>query len=234
MALPSLQTTDSDAMSAQKVEREESLSGPSSSRPTICGAFVKNKPPPLCVDVGVGKPARPKTLGSAISSICLETTCDDTRFNVPWKTSKPFPFPLTSTTRDWPGQIPATVAASTASVIIPALRILHCVYLSNASSIHMFSVPRQPGATQYDHPTTKMPIPPSESSREYVAKCWARKSDGYQEIVGDLSHIARCRSALGAGSGKIGGCDVMTSSTLLKNPKVNPRPGSSPACFNMT
>ncbi|KAI8491074.1 hypothetical protein Bbelb_311150 [Branchiostoma belcheri] len=30
-----------------------------------------------------------------------------------------------------------------------------------------------------------------------------------KEIVGDLSHIARCRSALGAGSVEIGGCDVM-------------------------
>ncbi|KAI8515951.1 hypothetical protein Bbelb_067640 [Branchiostoma belcheri] len=31
-----------------------------------------------------------------------------------------------------------------------------------------------------------------------------------KEIVGDLSHIARCRSALGAGSVEIGGCDVMS------------------------
>ncbi|KAI8514192.1 DNA-directed RNA polymerase II subunit RPB1, partial [Branchiostoma belcheri] len=38
-----------------------------------------------------------------------------------------------------------------------------------------------------------------------------------KEIVGDLSHIARCRSALGAGSVEIGGCDVMSSVTTPYN-----------------
>ncbi|KAI8516027.1 hypothetical protein Bbelb_068400 [Branchiostoma belcheri] len=43
-----------------------------------------------------------------------------------------------------------------------------------------------------------------------------------KEIVGDLSHVARCRSALGVGSVEIGGCDVMSRANPVA--RTNPSP----------
>ncbi|KAI8486057.1 hypothetical protein Bbelb_361570 [Branchiostoma belcheri] len=51
-----------------------------------------------------------------------------------------------------------------------------------------------------------------------------------KEIVGDLSHIARCRSALGPGSVEIGGCDVMRVITTAVVSSYMTRIASTTSC----